>query len=241
MGTLQERFRYLDPRFFPYLERILNRVPPGVKEDILKQDDFQLIADDGFLDQCVLRQTFKQPVHACCYINTKILREPDHRILLAVASQMAFYCCSRERPEPECQDAEEVLRQWGFQQELEAVRRDEIIAQSEGYKVGYKWAKRQNKDYLVQHFGLYFDQWNTKGWGQGSEELEKEIERRNGASSLLEELAQARIPAPSTAKGKADTSSVSPRRAVLAGIMSALKEMELQERYDQKECEMARK
>jgi len=154
MGTLPERFRYLDPRFFPYLERILNRVPPGVKEDILKQDDFQ---------------------------------------------------------------------------------------RSEGYKVGYKWAKRQNKDYLVQHFGLYFDQWNTKGWGQGSEELEKEIERRNGASSLLEELAQARIPVPSTAKGKADTSSVSPRRAVLAGIMSALKEMELQERYDQKECEMARK
>jgi hypothetical protein len=241
METLQERFRYLDPRFFPYVERVLNRVPPGVKEDILKQNDFQLIADDGFLDQCVLRQTFTQPVRSCCYINTKILREPDHRILLAVASQMAFYCCSRERPEAECRDAEEILKQWGFQEELDAVRRDEIIAQSEGYQVGYKWAKRQNKDYLVQHFGLYFDQWNTRGWGQGSEELEKEIERRNATSSLLEELAHVRIPAPPAAKGRTDTSSVSPRRAALAGIMSALKEIELQERYGPKVCEMTKK
>ena len=241
METLKKRFRYLDSRFLPYLETVLNRVPAGVKEDILKHGDFQLIADDGFLDQCVLRQTFEQPVHSFCYINTKILREPDHRILLAVASQMAFYCCSRERPEPECRDAEEILKQWGFQEELDAVRRDEIIAQSEGYQVGYKWAKRQNKEYLVQHFGLYFDQWNTRGWGQGSEELEREIERRNGTSSFLEELAKARTPAAAAAPGRADTGTASPRRAVLAGIMSALKEIELQERYHPRVCEMAKK
>lgn len=240
METLQERFRYLDSRFFPYLETVINRVPAGVKEDILKHGDFQLIADDGFLDQCVLRQTFEHPVHWLCYINTKILREPDHRILLAVASQMAFYCCSRERPEPECRDAEEILKQWGFQEELDAVRRDEIIAQSEGYQVGYKWAKRQDKEYLVQHFGLYFDQWNTRGWGQGSDDLELEIEGRNGTSSLLEELAQKGTTAATTPR-KADASAVSPRRAVLAGIMSALKEIELQDRYGPRVCEMAKK
>lgn len=240
MEALQKRFRYLDSRFFPYLETVLNRVPAGVKEDILKHGDFQLIADDGFLDQCVLRQTFEQPVHWLCYINTKILREPDHRILLAVASQMAFYCCSRDRPEPECRDAEEILKQWGFQEELDAVRRDEIIAQSEGYQVGYKWAKRQDKEYLVQHFGLYFDQWNTRGWGQGSEELEKEIERRNGTSSLLEELAQGKFAAAGV-KARSDIGSASPRRAVVAGIMSALKEIKLLERYPPRVCEMAKK
>ncbi len=241
METLKARFRYLDPRFFPYLERVLNRVPPGIREDILKREDFQLIADDGFLDQCVLRQTFEHPVHAFCYINTKILREPDHRILLAVASQIAFYCCSRAMPEPECQDAEQVLKEWGFEEELDAVRRDEIIAQSEGYQVGYRWAKGQNKDYLVQHFGLYFDQWNTRGWGPGSEELEKEIERRNATSSLLEELTEGRTYAAAAAKGRTATGSASPPRAVLAGIMSALKEIKLLERYHPPVCEMAKK
>ena len=240
MEMLKERFQYLDPRFFPYLETVLKRVSPQVKEDILKHTDFQLIADDGFLDQCVLRQTFEQPVRSFCYINTKILREPDHRILLAVVSQMAFYCCSRDRPEPECREAEEILKQWGFQEELDAVRRDEIIAQSEGYQVGYKWAKRQDKEYLVQHFGLYFDQWNTRGWGQGSEELEKEIERRNGASSLLEELAKGRTATAAPKDGTA-AGSVSPRRAVIAGIMSALKEIELNERYSPRVCEMVQK
>jgi hypothetical protein len=93
----------------------------------------------------------------------------------------------------------------------------------------------------VQHFGLYFDQWNTRGWGQGSEELEKEIERRNGSSSLLEELAKTRTPAAAAAQGRADTGTASPRRAVLAGIMSALKEIDLQERYPPRVCEMAKK
>jgi len=240
MEMLKERFQYLDPRFFPYLETVLKRVSPQVKEDILKHTDFQLIADDGFLNQCVLRQTFGQPVRSFCYINTKILREPDHRILLAVASHMALYCCSQEKPEPDCQDAGNILKQWGFQAELDAVRRDEIIAQSESYRTGYLWAKRQNKDYLIQHFGLYFDQWNTRGWGHGSDDLEREIEGRNGASSLLEELAQ-KGTAAATTPGKTDASAVSPRRAVLAGIMSALKEIELQDRYGPRVCEMAKK
>jgi hypothetical protein len=239
MKTLQDRFGHLDSRFFPYVERVLDRVPPGVREDILKRDEFQLIADEGFLEQCTLRLTFEPPVRSFCYLNTKILREPDHRILLAVASQMAFYCCSRERPEPECRDAEEVLKKWGFQEELDAVRRDEIIAESEGYQVGYKWAKRQNKEYLVQHFGLYFDQWNTRGWGPGSDALEKEIERRSGASSLLEELAKAKTPA-AGAQGKADAGTASPRRTVLAGIMAALKEIEILEHYRPHVCETAK-
>jgi hypothetical protein len=237
METLQARFRYLDPRFFPYLERVLNRVPLGIKEDILKREDFQLIGDDGFLDQCMLSLTFERPVRSFCYINTKILRDSDHGILLAVASQMAFYCCSQEKPEPECHDAEELLKQWGFQEELDAVRRDEIIARSEEYQIGYKWARRQDKDYLVQHFGLYFDRWNTRGWGRGSEALEQKIEGRNGTSSLLEELAKGRSVVATTMSGT-PANSASPRRAVLAGIMSAMKEIELQERFSPRVCEM---
>ena len=38
-----------------------------------------------------------------------------------------------------------------------------------GYKKGYEWAITQNKDYLLQHFGLYFNVWNEKGLGQMSQ------------------------------------------------------------------------
>jgi hypothetical protein len=54
---------------------------------------------------------------------------------------------------------------WGFEQELEAVRYCRAVFESADYKKGYEWAIKQNKDYLLQHFGLYFDEWNEKGLG----------------------------------------------------------------------------
>ena len=242
MKTLRERFQHLDSRFLQYLENVIARLPAEFRDSILEQDDLQLIADDGFLDKCILRQTFKRPFQTLAYINTKILKEPDHRIILAIASQVAFYVCSKEKTEPECQDAEELLKQWGFKEELNAVRYDEVIAQSDEYQAGYRWAKKQSKDYLRQHFGLYFDQWNTKGWSQESAALAKEIEGQKGTASILEELTKGKVSeVPEKRPSPPDAQTPSPRQAVLAGIMSALKEIQLKERYGAHVCELAPK
>lgn len=242
MKTLNEKFQHLDSRLLPYLEIVVKRLPAELRDNILEQDDFQLIADDGFLDKCILRQTFKRPFQTLSYINTKILKEPDHRIILAIASQVAFYFCSKEKPEPECQDAEEMLNQWGFKEELNSVRYDEMVAQSDAYQAGYRWAKRQNKGYLRQHFGLYFEQWNAKGWSREAALLAKEIEGQKGAASILEELTRGTVSeVPEKKPMPPDIQIPSPRQAVLAGIMSALKEIQLEESHGAHVCELSPK
>jgi hypothetical protein len=240
METLQERFPHLDPRFSTYLENVLGRLPAEARENILKSDNFQLIADDGFLNTCMLRQTFTPPVQTLAYINTKILTEPERRILLAIASQFAFYACSKEKPEVEFKDAEELLRQWGFEEELDAVLHDEAMEKSDGYKVGYGWAKGQTKDYLLQHFGLFFDEWKTRGWGKFSDEVMKPIDRQHEAGSILEEITRMRTPLDThAARPRVETTAPLPQQAVLAGIMAALKEIELHDCYGPQPCEIA--
>ena len=238
MGTLQERFQHLDSRFLTYLENVLSRLPVEVKESILGNADFQLIADDGFLNTCMLRRTFTAPVKNLAYINTKILREPGHRILLAIASQIAFYVCSKEKSEVDCREAEELLKEWGFGVELDAVRHEEVLAKTEGYKIGYQWARNQDKDYLLQHFGLYFDEWKTKGSGKPTKEALRAIEQY-GTASILEEISRIRTAGAPAAKTTLDATAPLTRQAVFAGIMTALKEIELLEQFSPEECEIA--
>lgn len=239
MGYLQERFRHLDARFLTYLEEVLARVPAEVRENILGHADFQLIADDAFLNTCVVRQAFIPPVQTLAYINTKILQEPGHRIVLALASQIAFYTCSREKPQVEGKEAEDLLRKWGFEEELNAVRHEEALAKSEGYKVGYRWAKNQNKQYLLQHFGLYFDEWNARGLGKFPAGALKQMDLKHEEGSIFEEITHLSTPEMPAATGRMDATGPLSREAVLAGIMRALKEIQLHEEYGRRECEIA--
>ena len=121
----------------------------------------------------------------------------------------------------------DLLMKWGFYKEIEASRSDEEISQSEGFKIGYDWAKKQNYDYLMQHFGLYFDQWNEKGLGKVSE---KELEKRhhNGQTVPIFEgiLPSKELRFLESDNGK-DRDSLSVRKTMLAGILTAVKEANL--------------
>ena len=48
MHNLQDKFERCDPRFFSYLGKVLERLPPDVKKDILDNERFQLLADEAF-------------------------------------------------------------------------------------------------------------------------------------------------------------------------------------------------
>ncbi|MGB5620292.1 MAG: hypothetical protein WBM78_25860 [Desulfobacterales bacterium] len=98
------------------------------------------------------------------YVNTKILKEAEHMILLAIASQVAFFVAGKNGKEVPSREAEDLLKNWGFTKELDAVRYDQTVAQTESYRIAYNWARHQDKDYLMTHFGLYRDSWGTGGW-----------------------------------------------------------------------------
>ena len=222
------RFKICDFRFYPYLARVFERLPEEVREKVLNDTSFQIIADEDILDACVLRYGFRNPVKALVYLSSKILKKPGHQIIYTIAHEIAKYVLSIVETEAEFRekDIEDLLMHWGFEKELEAVRNDKAITESEAYKIGLEWAQKQSQDYLMQHFGLYFDEWN--GSGLGSKVLNK-LNQHAETGLLLENIIQLKKEKELEFSKDRTLETLSLRKAMLAGIMVAIKEFELRD------------
>lgn len=238
MQNLKARFKRCDPRFFIYLEEVFDRLPTEVKKDIIDNEGFQIVADEAFHEACVLRHRFDTSVQTFVYLNTKLLKESEHRIILTIAYEIAMVKAGEIKEVEVEKEAEDLLLKWGFEKELETVRYYRIIANSEGYKIGYEWAIRQDKDYLMQHFGLYFDERNKMGWSKKPDGALEILDRQADKASVLKDLSQfidLKAGIPDTEAGEVIPSQ---RQAIIAGIMTAVKEIELREQYRAQKCEM---
>jgi len=228
MDTRINRFKLCDLRFHPHLKRVIERLPEEVREDVLNDKSFQILTDDEALNAGVLRYRFSDPVKTLVYLNTKILKEPEHQLLHTIASEIAHYVLSKRKTGLRSKDIDDLLLQWGFGKEVEAVRYDHAISESEGYKIGYDWAKKQNHDYLMQHFGLYFDQWNDEGIGRLSSKELNLLNRKFKTDLIPEDI----VPLKKLELVESDngriSESLSNRMAMLAGILTAVKEENIQ-------------
>jgi hypothetical protein len=231
------RFKFCDSRFFPYLEKVMDRLPEKVKEDILNNDAFQILADEDALDTCARRYVFDRPVETLIYLNPKIFIEPEHIIICIIAYEIAHTVLGKSEPDPSDKAVEGLLIDWGFEKEVKAMRYERAIAQSEGYKAGYNWARRQSKDYLMQHFSLYFDEWNEKGLGSLSIEQLETLQQQAEIGSILDDAT--RLNALDVVESEKDNvqKSFSVRQAFLTGILTAVKELRLNELFIPKTCE----
>jgi len=136
-------------------------------------------------------------------------------------------------------EAEDLLKEWGFTEELDSVRYDQVIAQTESYRIGYNWAKHQDKDYLLTHFGLYRESWGTGDWGKSTREKVAEApDLPVEALPVLEEIMKAAASDAGEAKRRTETGATEPKESMLAGIMRALKEMEWLEQYSPQACDI---
>ena len=238
MEKMQARFQHCDQRFFPYIEKVLSRLPGEITSELLESTKFQIIASDDFQDACVLTRSFPAPLQTLVYVNTKILKEAEHMILLAIASQVAFFVAGKNGKEAPGREAEELLKIWGFTEELNAVRYDQTVAQTESFRIGYNWARHQDKDYLLTHFGLYRESWGTGDWGKPAREKGAETpDLPEGALPVLEEIMKAAAPEGGETKRRTETGATEPKESMLAGIMRALKEIEWLEQYSPQVCD----
>jgi hypothetical protein len=158
------------------------------------------------------------------YLNTKILKEPEHQLLHTIVSEIAHYVLSKRKTGLGSKDIDDLLLQWGFGKEVDAVRLDSILCDSRGYKIGYEWAKKQNRDYLMQHFGLYYDDWNNKGLVGFSGEGSEMVDHLNGTSSILENIIHSKTVDPVEPRKDTFSEARSLRKEMLAGILTAVKE-----------------
>jgi hypothetical protein len=218
------------------LEKVLDRVPAEINKAVLTDKGFQIIADEGGSDVCKLRYDFDEPVLTLIYFNTKILLKPEHWIIYKMAKQIAQYVLSKNGGGFREQDVDATLENWGFKREVNAVRYDTAITKLETYKIGYKWAKKQNADYLMQHFGLYFDEWNEKGIEVMSKEKFERVSHTSKTAEILEDMIH--LKRAESVKHETDNAlkTVSVRKAMLAGIMAAMKELMLKGLYRPQNC-----
>lgn len=228
MGQDLQRFTHCDPRFHTSIAKVFARIPREVAEGLLNDRGFQILAGDDLIQECVLRYEFETPVRRLVYLNTKMLMEPEHWLIYAIAHEVARYVIGEGNAEAVEKRGEELLAEWGFQEELEAFRYDTVIADSEGYQVGYEWARRQSKDYVLRHFGLYFDEWNEKGLRRMSRER-FELHQSRAATAVTDE-----------SRTETEVTEGPPPRneAIIAGIMAAVKEIKFRDLYGDKACDL---
>jgi hypothetical protein len=219
------RFKLCDLRFHPYLKRVIGRLPEKVREIVLNDQAFQILTDDEIFETLVLRYEFGSSVRNLVYLNTKILLEPDHQIIHTIASEMAHYILKVEGTLSLERKVDDLLIEWGFKKEIEAVRYDMAIAESNGYKIGYDWAKKQSHDYLMQHFGLYFDQWNNKGLGSLTSQEFNMLSQNGQTDSIFEKIIRLNTEDAIAASNDKAIEAFSLRDTLLAGIMAATKEV----------------
>ncbi len=227
MSARIQRFKLCDLRFHPYLKRVIERLPEEVREIVLNDMSFQILTDDDIFEALVLRYEFGAPVRHLVYLNTKILKEPDHQIIHTIAFEIAHYILKKQGAQVWERKLGNLLIEWGFGKEVEAVRYDEVISKSEGYKIGYDWAKKQNLDYLRQHFGLYFDQWNDDGMGSLSSNDLNMLNRRLETDPILEDIGPLKKSEFVGTESAVISKSLSTRKSMLAGILTAVKELSL--------------
>lgn len=227
MSTRLQRFKLCDLRFHPYIKGVIERLPGNIRETVLNDKGFQILTDDEIFDALVLRYEFGAPVRNLVYLNTKILREPDHKIIHIIAYEIAVFILKTQGTHEWEKKLDKLLVDWGFGREAEAVRYDEVVSQSEGYKIGYDWAKNQNLDYLRQHFGLYFDQWNADGIGSISSSDISRLNRKLESDPILDDIVSLKKLGFVGTHSHDVPKSLSTRKSMLAGILTAVKEATL--------------
>jgi uncharacterized membrane-anchored protein YjiN (DUF445 family) len=228
-----DRFKICDFRFLPYLTTVFERLPKTVRDEVLNDERFQILADEDVLNAGVLRYDFRNPVKVLVYLSSEIITEPKHQVIYAIAHEIAKYVLSTDKIKSQfCEkDLEDLLVDWGFETEMEAVRYDKAVTGSNGFKTGYEWAKKQSKDYLMQHFGLYFDEWNERGLGKMLSKVLDNSHLSAETDSIFDQVVHLKD-ARGIAQNKDRISqTVSLRKAMLAGIMVAVKELEVSDSF----------
>jgi hypothetical protein len=214
-----QRFKDCDRRLHPFIDAVLSRLPEDARTRLLEDGSLQIVALENLHRKCSLRFDFDPPAGTLIYLNFNMLREPQWQIHYNIACEIAGYLLTARGSRPDETAVTNQLIAWGFEEEVEAIGYLQRVAASKGYGIGYNWAIRQNSDYLNQHFGIYFDEWNDHGLGRISPaKIDADRDARAGGKILTD-----------LGKGLPETESIRPSEAILAGILAAVKETRVPE------------
>lgn len=164
MVAAVSRFNHCDKRFFPYLEKVLNQLPDDLRDDILGDESLQIISDEDHLTAKSINYAFKPPITNLIYFNTSILKRPVLDIIYTIAHGFANYLVAREDTDAKSKNkkVKNLLVGWEFIMDFDRIRPAGPVEKSNGYRIGYEWAKRQKLDDLLWNYKQYFDEWHEE-------------------------------------------------------------------------------
>lgn len=217
MDERLNRFKFCDAWLYPYLDRVFLRLPENLREEILNNEGFQILSNATLPDICGHCFQFDQPLSALVYLNPALALQPDHRLECSIAMELATYVATREKSNGDPQHIQDLLIGWGFENEVNAVSFCSAVAGSKAFRDGYEWGRKQDEDYLMLHFGIYYDEWNRKGLVRMPEERLEKLRTQVSA--------QRRLPTSLVKEEKSLPEGISTTEVLIEGIMSAVKEI----------------
>ena len=224
MDDRLNRFKFCDSWLYPYINVVFARLPENIRDEILDDTGFQILSSAALSDECGHLFNFDQPLEYLVYLNPALMLQPDHRLECSIAMELASYVAYKKQKNEDAHWIQALLISWGFQNEVDAVCFCSAVAGSRAYKAGYEWARGQSEDYLMLHFGIYYDEWNRKGLVQMSRDRLEKLRAQPSPRRLL----------PSAAlEGKKQLpEGVTADEALIEGIMAAVKEIKLRVNTD---------
>jgi hypothetical protein len=220
MENRLSRFKYCDSKFYPYLEKVLNRLPIEDKERILNDTSFQIMGGKDFRGNDGTYYPFDEPVTSLVYLNNLILTRPEYDLIHTIAHELAHHVAGKGKTGLYEKEAEELLLKWGFEDESEKVEYGNPIMESEGYKLGYEWALEQKDQHLLDSFEEYYGDWEN---GALSEERMNLLHYDIDPLSLLE--ATERIAETIGINGELSGDPAYLDKGIIWGIMGRVKEI----------------
>jgi hypothetical protein len=175
------RFNWCDKRFYPYIEKVLMRLPKEICfGQILDDLEFDIVSFGDNWNGCFL--LFRGKIDKLVILSETLLGKPEYEIIHAIAHEIAHKIIGRGETGLYEKEAEDLVVKWGFQQESQKVAYSRPELENEGYKIGYEWAKRQSN---ISRFEQFFDEWNM---GELSKDRWDELYESADPASIVIEM-----------------------------------------------------
>ena len=223
------RFKYCDERLYPFLDKVVNRLPEKVKRTVLQDQSFQIVSCGAWGRY----YQFDTPVKHLAFINESILKEPEFRIIHTIAHEIAHWIDGKGKTGLWEKEAEDLLIKWGFEKEVEKAQYWRPIGESKGYKIGYEWAKKHEDD--LSKYEEFFDEWNE---GRFSEERLNSLFEAVLPKSVLDEMGYWEEEQTEDINEESTVDDgVSLEKGILGGIMGFMKEKKQEIGYEYRDID----
>jgi hypothetical protein len=110
------RFTHCDPNFYPYIEKVLRRLPKGVRiKQVLEDLSFEIVTFDDTNGQFFL---LPNQIQSFLVLDRSLLKQAESVIIYTIARQLAYKTIGKRDTVLYAKEAEELLIKWGFADEM---------------------------------------------------------------------------------------------------------------------------